>query len=148
MKKELLITFMLFGLTACSSWNTTTYHQASNSTLEIKVPATTLIYANSLYDFSVPQYNKATKELGGFKIKNNVYDSSGKQIVIPEDAVISAIYSNDSRYCIISWQNVYYNKNDFIKEKPAFSVKDITENSSCNPGVGIQKDDSVTLRFK
>ncbi|HMT02814.1 MAG TPA: hypothetical protein PKD00_05815 [Burkholderiales bacterium] len=145
MKKKLLIACVVSGLIGCGSNSSPKYYDNKNV---LEMPKATTISTRSMKNFSMPDDNQAIEELGSFKVRDNIYNSSGEQVIIPKHAVISGLYSNDGRNCSISWKSVYANEKNFNAKKVSFSIQDLTEDTACTPDVAIKKGNVVNVQFK
>lgn len=147
MKKFALISLLTVALAACG----TTYNAPTGTKLSGNIEAVaayTIVSVISQNDFTIPKQSQNIIQLGTFKVNDNVYDLHGNKVLIPRDAIISGLYSNDGVSCMVEWKAVYIDLDEYNRENGSLTLRDLTIASVCDPLRGIKKGDRVTLSFR
>jgi hypothetical protein len=83
-----------------------------------------------------------------FRVTDKLVSNPDGTVLIPQNAIISGVYSNDGTSCSISWQMIYNNYEAMEKNQAAMNIANKTENNSCNPKLGIRPGQLMQLIFK
>ena len=84
-----------------------------------------------------------------FRVADNVQAATpDKSILIPQNAFITGIYSNDGSSCQVSWQEVFQNYRTLETDQGALSIASLASNSSCDPKQGIHAGQLININFK
>lgn len=82
-----------------------------------------------------------------FKVTNDVINYHNSTIYIPANALISGVYRNDGKTCVINWQSIYGNYRAMELRNGYSGVSRRIQATSCNPKTGIQPGDIINLTF-
>ena len=99
-------------------------------------------------NFAVPRHAQNIVQLGTFKAIDNVYASDGNKVLIPRDAIVSGLYSNDGVNCMIEWKAVYTNLTEYENKNGSLILRELTTESRCDPQYEIKTGDRVTISFR
>ncbi len=146
MKKFSWLGFLVSALSACSSSGMLTPTKLAHNIAE--VPQSAVISVVAINDFPIAHNAQSIVKLGKFKSLDNVYDSEGNKILIPRDAIVTGLYTNDGVTCDIAWKAVYLNEAEFKSERGALVLDTVAAKSICDPLHGVSSGERVTLRFQ
>jgi hypothetical protein len=83
-----------------------------------------------------------------FRVTQDVHGYPNTVILIPQNAIITGVYSNDGKVCQVSWQAVYHDYQALEKDQGALGVATMVNNTSCDPKLGIRPGQIMTMTFK
>ncbi len=83
-----------------------------------------------------------------FRVTENLVSNPDSTILIPQNAIISGVYSNDGSSCKISWQMVFNNYKAMEKNQAALNIANKTVNNSCDPKLGLRPGQLMQIIFK
>ena len=147
MKKFVVVSLLAGVLAACSTTASAPTGLKLSQNIQT-VASNSIISVISQSDFAVPKHAQNIMQLGTFKTNDNVYDPDGNKILIPRDAIISGLYSNDGVNCMIEWKGVYANLTEYRNKNGSPILRELTTESLCDPQHEIKKGDRVTISFR
>lgn len=147
MKKFVVVSLLTGVLVACSTTTSTPTGVKLSQDIQ-SVASNSIISVISQSDFAVPKHAQNIIQLGTFKANDNVYDQDGNKVLIPRDAIISGLYSNDGVDCMIEWKAVYANLTEYHNKNGSPTLRELTTESRCDPQHEIKKGDRVTISFR
>lgn len=147
MKKITLAGLITMGLAACSTTTNTPTGLKLSQNIQ-SVSSTSIMSVISQSNFAVPKHAQNVVQLGTFKANDNVYDQDGNKVLIPRDAIISGLYSNDGVNCMIEWKAVYTNITEYNNKNGSPILRELTTESRCDPQYEIKSGDRVTISFR
>ena len=106
MKRITLAGLLTIALAACSTTTNTPTGLKLSQNIQ-SVASNSVMSVISQSNFAVPKHAQNIVQLGTFKASDNVYATDGNKVLIPRDAIISGLYSNDGVNCMIEWKAVY-----------------------------------------
>lgn len=83
-----------------------------------------------------------------FRVTNDVVGSPDSVILIPQDSLLSGTYYNDGTKCYISWQALYSDYRAMELNQGYLGIDKRLANTSCNPQIGIQPGQNITVTFQ
>jgi hypothetical protein len=83
-----------------------------------------------------------------FRVTEKVVSNSDGTILIPQNAIISGVYSNDGSNCVISWQMLFNDYAAMEKNQAAMNIATKVENNNCDPKLGLRPGQLMQLIFK
>lgn len=147
MKKITLAGLLTIALAACSTTaNTPTGLKLSQNIQSVASNSVMSVISRS--DFAVPKHAQNVVQLGTFKAMDNVYAPDGNKVLIPRDAIVSGLYSNDGVNCMIEWKAVYTNLTEYENKNGSLTLRELTTESRCDPQYEIKTGDRVTISFR
>lgn len=145
MKKLLLLTAIVAGLTACSSNSAPTDRPIASDLQDVPILSQDEVL--SLTTFAVPKSGQVVVQEGAFQTEDNVYKSNGYDVLIPRRAVLEVLYTNDGVNCTIQWKKMYPDVVEYRKQRNSLKVVDLQATSRCSPKRGIVTDDRMIVNF-
>ncbi len=145
-KSVLLLSSLILGLAACSSDNVPTPKKLSQDVQSI--PPFTTISVKAQETLGVPHNAETIMKIGTFKAIDNVYDPNGNNILIPRDAIITGVYTNDGVSCTIKWKAVYATEDEYSAKRGTLALGQVTSPSNCRALKGIKKGERAVISFK
>ncbi len=85
---------------------------------------------------------------GAFRVTQDIRDTPSGAVLIPQNALVKGVYSNDGITCQISWQAIYNDYNAMEKNQVTLSIAELTQNTTCNPKLGIRPGQITNITFK
>lgn len=145
MKSYLWVSSIAIMLGACSTQRVPTTLKLSQDIQEVASNAVLSVISQN--DLAVPTHSQNILTLGTFKTNDNTYDIDGNKVLIPRDAIIAGLYSNDGVNCTIEWRAIYTNLAEYNDQNGSLSLSSITTESLCDPLRGVKKGDRATIDF-
>ncbi|MDQ5921616.1 MAG: hypothetical protein QG673_1675 [Pseudomonadota bacterium] len=145
MKNLPIISLLIIGLASCGTDNTPTPQRMTQNVQSI--PGNTVISVVSQDKYDAPHGAEIIEKKGSYRVIDNIYDTDGYQVLIPRNALISGIYTNDGVNCQIHWKAIYANEKEYEENRGSFVLDQTTSPSICVPTRGIKKGDRLVIRF-
>ena len=148
MQKLFCSIFVALTLASCATSSNLTTPQISNNMSLI--PSNTRVVLMSLEELKPPvsQQQMTVIKIGTFRVLNDVYDDSASQILIPQGAIFSGLYTNNASTCRITWKAVYASTSDFEKQLPSYGLDSTLADSPCDVATGVKKGKRFMVMFK
>lgn len=150
LKKLFIITTLSAEIAGCGLFQAPPPIMPSRMNQNIsRIASGTVVNTISLVPMDVPNPSQIKiTNTAIFRVTDNVLSSPGSAVLIPQNALITGVYTNDGKSCIVSWQAVYANYSALEKNQAAISIAISTENTLCDPKVGIAVGQLAKVTFK
>lgn len=109
----------------------------------------TVIHAVDLVPMDIPNPSQSKiVNTAAFRITQDIRSIPANLLVLPQNALITGVYSNDGKTCQISWQEVYYDYRSLELNQSILSIGSRTANTPCDPKMGIRPGQAVEITLK
>lgn len=114
-----------------------------------RINSGTIINVVSLVPMDIPNPSEsAITNTTVFRVSNDLREYPNSSILIPQNALVTGIYTNNGKTCSISWQAIYANYTALEKGQGAMTIAPQVQNTSCDPKTGIRAGQLMNITFK
>jgi hypothetical protein len=150
-KRTLSVSLLcLFSLSSCGLFgaapSTTPRRMSQDMAL---INPGTIVNVVSLVPMDTP--NSAQSKIVNsavFRVTEDVKGYPNTMTLIPQNALISGIYSNDGTTCHVSWQVIYADYSALEKNQGTMDIAPRVSNTSCDAKLGIRAGQLMNITFK
>lgn len=82
-----------------------------------------------------------------FRVSGNVLGAPNSTVLIPNNSLLYGVYRNDGSKCQISWQALYSDYRSLELHKGYMGIANRISPTTCDPKVGIQTGQMITVTF-
>jgi hypothetical protein len=133
-------------LAACST--SSSARQAENLANNVQaVEQNRILSVIAEKDLAVPHGAQNLVSFAKFHAQDNLYDRNGTKLLIPRNAIVTGVYTNDGINCAIEWKAVYANEADYRKTYGALTLEKEAIPSRCDPMHGVKEGERATITF-
>ncbi len=114
-----------------------------------RVNSGTIVNVVSLVPMDIPNPSESViTNSAAFRVTNDVREYPNSSILIPQNALITGIYTNNGKTCSISWQAIYADYPALEKGQGSLAIAPLVKNTSCDPKAGIRAGQLMNITFK
>lgn len=149
-KNFFILAASISSLAACSMFNSSSTNTPRRITQNIsELGSGTIVPAVAIIPMDIPNPNqRKIVNTAAFRVAENVRSSPAGILLIPQNALVTGIYSNDGAACQIAWQSIYSDYQALEKNQPTISIAYFTKNTACNPKLGVRPGQMFNIIFK
>lgn len=114
-----------------------------------RVNSGTIVNVVSLVPMDIPNPSESViTNSAAFRVTNDVREYPNSSILIPQNALITGIYTNNGKTCSISWQAIYADYPALEKGQGSLAIAPLVQNTSCDPKAGIRAGQLMNITFR
>lgn len=145
MKKFSILLFII--LVGCATLTGLQTSNINDNLRQISSGMIINIVSLSPMDIPNPSQKKITTN-GIFRVTQAVVSQSDGRILIPQNSLISGIYTNDGQVCQVIWQNIYINYAQMEQGNGTNIADGKVSRSLCSPKLGLRSGEAIAIKFK
>ncbi|MFN8769682.1 MAG: hypothetical protein ACK5Z5_00080 [Neisseriaceae bacterium] len=147
MKRLIIVNFLsIILMMACTTNGQTPTPQKLSQDIQ-SLPSNTIISVISLETYAAPKGAEIIEKAGLYETVDNIYDARGYNVVIPRNALVRGIYTNDGKQCTVTWKAIYLDKQHYNKNMGSFEVGKQSVPTICDPIRGVFKGQRLLLHL-
>lgn len=147
--KYIILTSLILTIAACA--NNKTDSAPPPKIIQYKVDqiqSGTNMTVTAMVPMDIPNKNQPVVTNNTvFRVANNVIGSPDSTIYIPFNSLLTGVYKNDGKTCVINWQGLYGDYRALELRQGYLGMSKRLNPTSCNPEKGVQPGDILNLTF-
>jgi hypothetical protein len=147
-----LIFASTISLSACGLFNSSSSKptpRAMNQDISL-INTGTVVNAVSLVPLDIPNPSQPkVVNSAVFRVTEDIFNyPNTAAILIPQNALVTGVYTNDGTICQISWQVIYADYAAMEQGYGALSIAPRVKNTTCDAKLGVRAGQLMNITFK
>lgn len=142
--------YSLVGLVGCGLFSGPALPTPKQVNFKVdQIPANTPMSIIGLVPMDIPTgKQKVVTNNTVFRVTTDILATTNTATLIPQDSLLSGVYYNDGDKCYISWQALYADYRAMELNQGYMGIAKRLNNTTCDPKIGIQPGQTITVNFK